>query len=426
MEPCAASLLVEGGAAGWSPRSCWSRPASAWPEPSSRVAVGALLGGLPARPRGARGARAACRLRALAAANGAGLAALTLCALIQHLDVVVAQHRLDDAAAGAYAAAAVAPKMVVWVAVGLSLALLPELSRHARSGGADRGRLVRTLVLVALVSAPLVLVCALAAGPVLRVVFGDGLDGAAEALPWLALAMALFACAAVAVQHALARRPPTVVVLVAAAAVAEPLVLRAMDAAAPDLAHGVAGIQLAIAAAVIALARRPRAADARRRARERPTAARPTGLARVRELWGLFRNEREDPAPFYTWLARRARRPTSTARHGALARPGRRSISAAGPGYYTRGAARPRRRPSSPSTTAPTSGGRAAARGRDARGRGARCRSRRQRPRHRLLEPARARAGQEAVIREMERVLSPAAGATCRGRTGTRRAAATT
>jgi SAM-dependent methyltransferase len=33
------------------------------------------------------------------------------------------------------------------------------------------------------------------------------------------------------------------------------------------------------------------------------SAARPTGVARVRALWRLFRNEREDPAPFYTWLA---------------------------------------------------------------------------------------------------------------------------
>ena len=128
------------------------------------VAAGALLGARPARPRRARGT-GGVRLRALAAANAAGLAALTLCALIQHVDVVVAQHRLDDAAAGAYAAAAVASKVVVWAAVGLSLALLPELSRHARRGGADRGRLVRTLALVALLSAPLVLVCTLAAGP---------------------------------------------------------------------------------------------------------------------------------------------------------------------------------------------------------------------------------------------------------------------
>jgi SAM-dependent methyltransferase/predicted O-methyltransferase YrrM len=30
---------------------------------------------------------------------------------------------------------------------------------------------------------------------------------------------------------------------------------------------------------------------------------RPSGIARVRELWRLFRNEREDPEPFYAWLA---------------------------------------------------------------------------------------------------------------------------
>lgn len=33
---------------------------------------------------------------------------------------------------------------------------------------------------------------------------------------------------------------------------------------------------------------------------------RPTGINRVRTLWRLFRNEREDPAPFYTLLAAEA------------------------------------------------------------------------------------------------------------------------
>ena len=102
----------------------------------------------------------AARSAAGAAARGGsavGVAALTLLALVQHVDVIVAQHRLDAAAASAYAAAAVASKVVAWVAVGLALALLPELSRHARRGPEDARRLARTLALVAAVASPFTL-----------------------------------------------------------------------------------------------------------------------------------------------------------------------------------------------------------------------------------------------------------------------------
>ena len=60
---------------------------------------------------------------------------------------------------------------------------------------------------------------------------------------------------------------------------------------------------------------------------------RPSGLARVRELWRLFRNEREDPEPFYSWLADELATALER-RHGSLA--GRTLIDlGCGPGYYT-------------------------------------------------------------------------------------------
>jgi SAM-dependent methyltransferase len=63
------------------------------------------------------------------------------------------------------------------------------------------------------------------------------------------------------------------------------------------------------------------------------SAARPTGLARLRGLWRLFRNEREDPEPFYTWLADELAA-TLERRHGSLA--GCRLVDlGCGPGYYT-------------------------------------------------------------------------------------------
>jgi SAM-dependent methyltransferase len=53
----------------------------------------------------------------------------------------------------------------------------------------------------------------------------------------------------------------------------------------------------------------------------------------VRELWRLFRNEREDPEPFYTWLADELAAALER-RHGSLA--GRTLVDlGCGPGYYT-------------------------------------------------------------------------------------------
>ena len=63
------------------------------------------------------------------------------------------------------------------------------------------------------------------------------------------------------------------------------------------------------------------------------SAARPTGVARVRALWRLFRNEREDPEPFYTWLADELATALER-RHGSLS--GRTVVDlGCGPGYYT-------------------------------------------------------------------------------------------
>jgi glycosyltransferase involved in cell wall biosynthesis/SAM-dependent methyltransferase len=61
--------------------------------------------------------------------------------------------------------------------------------------------------------------------------------------------------------------------------------------------------------------------------------ARPRGVARMRALWQLFRNEREDPEPFYRWLAAELAEDLDR-RHGPLA--GQRILDiGCGPGYYT-------------------------------------------------------------------------------------------
>jgi len=62
-------------------------------------------------------------------------------------------------------------------------------------------------------------------------------------------------------------------------------------------------------------------------------ATRLHGVARARTLWRLWRNEREDPEPFYRLLASEAARDLD-ARHGPLS--GRRVVDlGCGPGIYT-------------------------------------------------------------------------------------------
>jgi O-antigen/teichoic acid export membrane protein len=165
--------------------------------------------------------------------------------------VIVVRHRVGEAAAGAYAAAALASKAIVWVAAGLALAILPEVSRHARTGARDGALLVRTLGLVVALALPMVAASALAGEQLLRAVFGPELAGAADALPWLAIAMSLFACALVAVQHMLALGRRAVLPIVGIAAVAEPFLLRGIGAA--DIAVALALLQLGLAGALIAL-----------------------------------------------------------------------------------------------------------------------------------------------------------------------------
>ena len=64
------------------------------------------------------------------------------------------------------------------------------------------------------------------------------------------------------------------------------------------------------------------------------TVARPTGLERVRTLWAMWREERTNPAPFYTLLAAEAAEALDH-RYGPLR--GRTVIDlGCGPGFYTR------------------------------------------------------------------------------------------
>ncbi|MBA2506725.1 MAG: glycosyltransferase, partial [Thermoleophilaceae bacterium] len=148
---------------------------------------------------------------------------LGLLMLLQNIDVLIVKHQASATAAGDYAAAAVAAKAVIWVAVGMGYYLLPETTRRTKLGEDARPILLRTLLLIAVVATPMLLIYAVAAEPVLNAVFK--LPGGAVALPWLALAMTCLAVTYLAVQYLLALRRWHFLLLLAGAVVAEAALL---------------------------------------------------------------------------------------------------------------------------------------------------------------------------------------------------------
>jgi glycosyltransferase involved in cell wall biosynthesis/O-antigen/teichoic acid export membrane protein len=183
----------------------------------------------------------------------APVAGLALIAVLQNVDVIVVKHQASDAAAGSYAAAAVAAKAIIWIAIGLGMYLLPEAARRTREGLDARPILIRTLGLIAAVAVPMFVVYSLAAEPLLGAVFGEDLTAASEALPWLCLAMALLASAYLSVQYLLALHRSSFLWVLGVAAVLEPLLLQGIGAQLTDVALVLFGLQLAVATVVLAL-----------------------------------------------------------------------------------------------------------------------------------------------------------------------------
>ncbi|HXS43186.1 MAG TPA: oligosaccharide flippase family protein, partial [Solirubrobacteraceae bacterium] len=128
-------------------------------------------------------------LRSLVGDGWVAIVGLLLLASLQNIDVIVAKHTLDGDEAGSYAAAAVAAKAIVWVAIGVGLHLLPEATRRAAAGLDPRPVLLRALGIVGVVAAPALLIFAVAPRLLLRVAFGPDLTRASDALLPLGAAM---------------------------------------------------------------------------------------------------------------------------------------------------------------------------------------------------------------------------------------------
>ena len=204
------------------------------------------------RPQLRTGGPAPTRASALAASAWVPVAALTLLAFVQNVDVILVKHQAGDEAASSYAAAAVLAKGIIWIALGLALYLLPEAARRTLHGQDARPILVRTLGLIGLVAAPMVLLYAIASEPVLGLVFGDDLTLAADALPVLGLAMSLLAGAYLAVHYLLALHQVRFLVVLVAAALAEAGLVLALGGNVEQVALGLLVLQIMLAGSVLA------------------------------------------------------------------------------------------------------------------------------------------------------------------------------
>jgi O-antigen/teichoic acid export membrane protein len=226
--------------------------------PLSLVAVIAGLSVPLGRQIGAHGGPERNPLVDLVTRAWAPIVALGLVAWLQDGHVIIVKHLVSGRQAGAWGAAAVAAKAVVWVAIGVSLYLVPETARRARTGEDARPILLRTLRVIGLLAVPAVLIFAVAAEPLLRIVFGTKFTSSADALPFLGLAMTLLAATYLAVQYKLALHRAHFIAALAVAAVVQPLVLLAIGPHLTAIALGMLAVQAVLAATMLLLAfRRP-------------------------------------------------------------------------------------------------------------------------------------------------------------------------
>jgi O-antigen/teichoic acid export membrane protein len=195
------------------------------------------------------------RLRDLARRAWAPICALGLISWLQDGNVIVVKHLASDHEAGAWVAAAVAAKAIMWIAIGLSAYLVPEVARRAGHGEDARPILLRVMALVGGLAVPMVLVYAVGAGPILHHVLH--VHGAESALPFFGLAMSMLALTYLATQYQLALHRSRFLVVLALGGLAQPLIMATVGGSRlTTLALGLLGLHLVVAAVMLTLALR--------------------------------------------------------------------------------------------------------------------------------------------------------------------------
>jgi O-antigen/teichoic acid export membrane protein len=240
---------------------------------AASLALTAIVLELVLRRRLGRPARGARQhpLRALARDAALPIAALTVVAALQNVDVIMAKHALSETSAGIYAATVVAAKAVVWIAVGLGFWVVPEATRRAASGADPRAVLARGLGVIGAVAACALAVFAAVPALLLRTAFGAEYEAGDTVLLTLGAAYALLAAAYIGVQFLLGLHQRWFAAALALVAIAEPVLL----AGAHDL-EAFAGVVLAVqavGAAIVLLVAVTRRASGPRGATGRPPRA---------------------------------------------------------------------------------------------------------------------------------------------------------
>lgn len=189
----------------------------------------------------------------------APIAGLIVIALLQNIDIIVANHRFSSHEASSYSAVAVAAKVLIWVAMGAGFYLVPEVSRRRAEGHDTRPVLARALGIILVCAVPVLLIFAVASEPLIRIAFGAHRASAHAALLPLGAAFTVLACTYLAIQYMLALKRTRFLILVAAVAIVEPVLLLQATREATGFAMVVLAIQAlgAIVAFALALRREP-------------------------------------------------------------------------------------------------------------------------------------------------------------------------
>jgi O-antigen/teichoic acid export membrane protein len=186
------------------------------------------------------------------------IAGLAVVQLLQNIDLIAAKHRFPPNLASSYAATAVASKVLIWVAMGAGFYLVPECSRRRAEGKDTRLVLVKTLLIIGVCAVPCLLIFAVAAHPLLAIVFGSRRATASASLLPLGAAFTVLAATYLAVQYMLALKQTAFLVVLGAVAVAEPALLLQASRHPAGFAAVVLAVQAVGALLAFALAlRRP-------------------------------------------------------------------------------------------------------------------------------------------------------------------------
>jgi O-antigen/teichoic acid export membrane protein len=204
----------------------------------------------------------------------APIAGLIVIAVLQNIDIIAAKHRFSSVMASSYGATAVAAKVLIWVAIGAGFYLVPEVSRRRAAGEDTRPILFRSLAIIMVCAIPCLLIFALVPKELLTAAFGAKRATASSSLLVLGAAFTVLAATYLAIQYLLALRRTRFLILIAAVAVAEPILLLNASRQPTGFAAVVLVVQAVGALLAFGVALKPE-----RRSAERPEALNQPGLS---------------------------------------------------------------------------------------------------------------------------------------------------